>query len=177
MAENENITLPPDIVNLGAGESQTKSNEAAISPLYEGMAGGGLNQYPLTTVVHGITEFGIKGSSAMALLFASTKRIETDLIDERIDNKRLTSDCETWKERYFEAKENNSVLKERLRGAERIKTLQSVFLTLGGLMSGVGIRNLIQEVSGISVALTLIGMCFLISGWFWPNQFSKGDKS
>ena len=55
-------------------------------------------------------DMGIKGNSAMALLYANTKRIETDLCDERIERKTLMKDNDSLKSKYFEEKEKNSVL-------------------------------------------------------------------
>ena len=83
MDENENTIVPPEPQKSGSKEVQQKSTEAVALAESDGIPGGGLNQYPLTTVVQGIADLGIKGSSAMALLFASTKRIETDLVEER----------------------------------------------------------------------------------------------
>jgi len=177
MVENEDLKILPEPEQTGSKEIQEKNKDIVEAYPLEGTAGGGLDQYPLTTVVKGITDFGIKGNAAMALLFASTKRIESDLNDERTDRKKIMADCDSWKEKYFQQKENNSILKERLVASTKIKTLQSVFLTLGGIIGGIGIKNLMEEFTGISVTLSIFGLCLLVCGWFWPNYISKEDKS
>ena len=54
MTENDKINLPPEIDDLGVTSTQAKPSEVIISPISEGMAGGSLDQYPLSTVVYGI---------------------------------------------------------------------------------------------------------------------------
>jgi hypothetical protein len=165
--------LPPEPEHSGTKADQSKSLVEQDKYQPEGIASGGLAQFPLTTVVQAISELGIKGHSAMALLFASTKRLESDLLEERKEKASSISELNSFKEKYFQEKENNAVLKERVTSAQRLKTLQNVFLTLGGLLAGLGGQNLIQRYEGSSLILTMLGLCFLIAGWLWPNPISK----
>lgn len=177
MPESSKIDEIPELLHSGSKEIQEKKSDVEQSIDEKGIPGGGLDQYPLSTVVKGITDLGIRGSSAMALLFSHTQRIETDLNDERKERKKISADLETLKENYFQEREKNAILNERISGATKIKALQSIFLTLGGLIGGIGIKNMLIEITGTSVVFVILGLILLITGWFWPNSLKKGGKS
>jgi hypothetical protein len=175
--ENEINEIIPEPDKTGAKENQAKAVSTQPVTESEGIPKGGLQHYPLTTVVQAINELGIKGPSAMALLFASTKRIESDLVEEKSERKKYVDACDNLKDKYYGQRETNAVLNERLKTAERMHILQNIFLTFGGIFGGVGIQNLVANFSGLSLVISLMGFCFLIAGWLWPSLTKKEAKS
>lgn len=177
MLDDEQALVPPTVSPPRDQSTADKPATVEAESALVGIPHGEISQYPLTVAVKAISDFGIKGQSAMVLLLASASRLETDLLHERNETQRLRDHAQAIRDEYHEVKEQLAVANERLLSTRRIRTLQNVLLTLGGLCLATGARMILQEFTGTSFLFALFGVLLLLFGWLWPTQQAKEAKS
>lgn len=176
MPDEEKIEALPKPEESGTDATQEKAIEVISEPAMRGIPPGSITQYPLTSALRAISEIGIKGQSAMVLLAAGTARLESDLADERNDRKKASQEADRWKDKFHEESQTNAVLREKLKSYEHAKRPQNVLLTLGGIVTGIAVPNLLKDVTGSWIALTLLGACLLLIGWILPRTVRKEEN-
>lgn len=165
---NEEIDKIPEPENSGVEATQIVASPIEIQPLIRGAPSGGISHYPLTDAIREISESGVRGQAGMILLQAFTKRLESDLSETKQEKNEGLAEVKKWKEDYYDEKEKGAVLRERLRISDRVKILQNIFITLGGMVVGVAVPNLRSEQNAWAIAGIILGACLLLIGWFFP---------
>lgn len=138
----------------------------------KGSAPGGISQSPLTDAIREISQ----GGGPMILLEKFCQRVELDLSEVKREKNEALSDGRKWKDAYYAEREGCAVLKERLKGSERLNILKNILLTLGGIFVGIAAPNLTLEKNGWAIAGTILGFLLLFGGWFLPFR-SKEEVS
>lgn len=129
--------VPVEPAETGVEPRQAQAGQAESNALVEVRSQATYAEYPLSDAVGGMGEYGVRGQSAMMLLYASVRRLERDLKDlkeelvkERAQNDRLRS-------QVADSDQRVAVLTERLSAARQLRMLRNVLTTLGGLVAGV----------------------------------------
>lgn len=138
---------------------------ALTIPVKEGIA-----PLPTSGVIRDLVEAGVRGHAAMMLLQSILERLEGDLASNRRDLERCREQVEDWKDRYHGEKATNSVLVERLRSLRGTQNLQSLALTLGGIVAGVAVPHLRDPSPGLAWAAVALSLLLLIAGWLRPKE-------
>lgn len=166
---------PPEPEKPGSDGTQSASSVEESKQIIKSKSIGGLSPYPFSDALRDISELGVRGQSGMVLLYAVIKRLESDLDEAREERKKSHDEAQDWRSKYHAASVENAVLRERLGGEERIKLLQNILITLGGIVLGVAIPNLNGQSFGLAFSSVLLGLLLLVGGWLWPLR-RKGGK-
>ena len=93
--------------------------------------------------------------------------------DARAERKAAQVSIDSLRDGYHTEQTNRAVLEERLRGETRVRGLQNIFITLGGVLLGCGLAPLLAESFAITIVFTVVGIVMLIVGWFYPERKGK----
>jgi|SRR5665213_549521 len=171
---------PPDV----ASESLPPSKQAAQSTCTEVEMSvvtdsntSGIRQYVATDAVRAASGSGLfRNQSATIFLESLVRSRETDLADAREERRFARLEGERYKENFFKEQSENAVLTERLCGDLRLKKLQNVMITLGGVMLGVGLQPLLIAFSMVYCVVAVLGMILLIIGWWYPANSKEENR-
>ena len=134
----------------------------------------GLEEYPMTEAIQQALDSGIiRNQGIKYFLPALCQLRETDLRDARAERKSAQVLSDSLRENFHTEKTNRAVLEERLRGEVRVKGLQNIFITLGGVLSGCGLAPLITASPTTTAIFTIIGVAMLLVGWFYPENLRR----
>lgn len=176
MAEQINSGSPeiaPEILPAAKVALQSQGVPLEISP-DENSSTGGLQQYQVTDAVRAAIDSGmIKNQGAKIFLQSLVQLREADLADARQERQSARAEVERYKEMYFREHTTNAVLTERLRGELRLKKLQNVLITLGGVLLGVGLQPLLTTFSVGYFLVAILGLALLLGGWFYPKDSNE----
>jgi len=141
------------------------------------MNSGGLQQYPVADAVRIAAETGlIRNQGAKLLLQSLVQLREVDLADARKERGFAREEVEKYKEDFFNERTKSAVLTERLRGDLRLKKMQNVMITLGGIMLGAGLAPLLAAFSAVYCAVAVLGLVLLIAGWYYPTDSKEENR-
>jgi hypothetical protein len=167
-----------------ASESPPLSKEAVQSPgaplevsIVTDENTGGLQQYPVSDAIRVAAESGlIRNQAAKFFLQPLVRLREVDLADARKERQSAREDVEHFKENFFKEQTKNAVLTERLRGELKLKKLQNILITLGGVMLGIGLQPIFTVFSAAYFVVALLGLVLLIAGWFYPTDSTEENR-
>jgi hypothetical protein len=165
--------LPPDVVP-SAGE-QAVPTPQQVHSLTKIHGRGGLLQTPKSQALLELEETGIRGGG-MVLLRAIVLGLEDDLRRERIASSEAKLESDSWREKFFSEKEKAAVLQTQIDALTRMKILQNVLLSVGGIFGGLGVKLLVDDKTGLGAIFLVTGAVFLFTGWLWPTGFSKKEQ-
>lgn len=132
---------------------------------------GGFQQYPVSEAVRAAIESGLIRNQGAKIFLESLVRLrEADLADAREEKQLARVDVEHYKGNFFKEQTKTAVLTERLRGDLKLKKLQNVLITLGGVMLGVGLQPLFVSFSFGYALVAVLGIVLLMTGWFYPTE-------
>jgi len=126
---------------------------------------GALAEYPKSSAVRELYETGVRGGG-MVLLFTMVHGIESELRETKaqLDSLRQLHQDECLKTARLEA---------QLASERKLKILQNVLLTGGGLLNTLAVKLLFDQQKPAGVMLLVLGFALLFTGWLWP----KGGNS
>lgn len=166
--------LPPQ--TLPSAVEQVEATPVQVASLTKLSQSGGIVQTPKSQAMLELEETGIRGGG-MVLLRVIVHGLEEDLRQERIASNAAKQAVDTWKEKYFLEKEKSAVLQTKIEALTRLKVLQNVFLSVGGVCGGLGAKLLVDDKTGVGMLCLVIGVVFLFAGWLWPTGFRDKDQS
>jgi hypothetical protein len=135
---------------------------------------GEIVQSPKSQAVLDLEGTGIRGGG-MILLRAIVMGLEEDLRRARAETNGAEEELDTWKTNCFSEREKSAVLRERIRALARVKLLQNILLSIGGVLSGLGARLLLESKAGLGALLLVVAAVFLFAGWLWPTGFRNEE--
>jgi hypothetical protein len=156
--------LPPEPSDTGVAPEQKATPLADSQALIPSQLGGGLEAIPLSSAIREVIEGGVRGQAAMVLLLSSTRHLEKDLNDARQEGKDARHEASRWREEFYSQRQRVAVLEERVTNAMNIAPLQSLLMTIGGVVLGVAVPFL-EKSLGWSVAGIALGAVLLMGGW------------
>jgi hypothetical protein len=165
---------PP--LSLPAATDQVVATAKEAALLTKLSQSGGIVQSPKSQAMLELEETGIRGGG-MILLRVIVAGLEEDLRRERIISNTAKQESDTWREKYFEEKEKAVVLQTQIEALTRLKILQNVFLSVGGVFGGLGAKLLVDDKYGFGGLFLLVGVFFLFAGWLWPTGFRNKSQS
>ncbi|MEW6520037.1 MAG: hypothetical protein AB1461_11540 [Thermodesulfobacteriota bacterium] len=165
--------LPPEPEVTGVKPVQLKSSSDEWASKTEGASPGGIGHYPLTEAIREISEGGVRGQAGMLLLYASTQRLESDLLTVRQERDSAFTELNKLRERFFEKKEAVEVLKERIVSFKQNRLAQNIMITLGGIVGGNAVTFFRSDNVGWPLAAIVLGAGLLFCGWFGCNDKRK----
>jgi hypothetical protein len=169
-SQNNPLNPPPPPPIPTSGVVQEVGAPIELSLISESKTGG-LEQYPMTDAIRWAGELGMFRNQGLKVFLQTLCHLrETDLKDARVERKAEHEQAERFKEVFFNEKTETAVLRERLRGDLRLKKLQNVFLTIGGILCGAGLQPLLASFSAIYCIVTIVGLVLLLFGWFYPEN-------
>lgn len=165
MSTEETEKLPPEPETSGTDKTQLTSSSSQFPLVVRGSAAGAISNYPLTDAIKEISEGGVRGQAGMMLLYASTQRLESDLLQMRHERNEASADAKKWKENYHNEKEKCAVQKEKLHNLSKTKILQQILITSGGIIAGFGASKITTSQSIWPIISLIFGLCLLLLGW------------
>lgn len=165
--------LPPEPEQTGVEPVQIKPSKDDREMKMLSPSVGGIGHYPLTEAIREISEGGVRGQAGMLLLYASTQRLESDLLIVRQERDSAIKEMNTMKDSYFAKKELVEILRERLTSIKTLRTTQNVMITLGGVVTGTAASFLKTDNLGWPIAGILLGICLLWGGWYGSHDKDK----
>lgn len=125
---------------------------------------GALGQCSKSEAFYTLMEIGLRGGS-MVLGHAIVRDIEIDLRETKVELKTLS-------ERYHNECVRTAVLEGQLRSERKLKILQNVLITGGGLLNAMGIKLLFdqqQQLHSPALVFLAVGILLTVAGWLWPK--------
>lgn len=100
----------------------------------------------------------------MVLGTAIVRDMETDLRETKDELKTLSA-------KHHDECLRTAVLKGQLHSERRLKILQNVLITGGGLLNAMGIKLLFdqQQLHSPAFVFLAVGMLLTVGGWLWPK--------
>jgi hypothetical protein len=174
-AEQQNKLIQSILPPPEKGEAQEiASPDATLKLAIFDKSQSGLEEYQMTDAVQQAFDSGvIRNQAAKFFLPALCQLRETDLRDARAERKAAQVSIDSLRDGYHTEQTNRAVLEERLRGETRVRGLQNIFITLGGVLLGCGLAPLLAESFAITIVFTVVGIVMLIVGWFYPERKGK----
>jgi hypothetical protein len=162
MSENDNAPG----ANLEATD-QTATSAVGDVQLVKG-GQGALRPFPVSPseALEEIEVSGVRGNS-MTLLRTMVSMLEAGLKEARERIVVLEGKIESTLKEYNERDKAVAVLERELENVGKLKLLQSVLLTVGGIINGIGVKYLMDGKALGLIALA-VGCLLLIAGWLWP---------
>jgi hypothetical protein len=164
---------PPKIDATASNQTLVTPAQAEALTRHDGI--GGIAQFQNTEALIEIGEAGLKGPS-LVLIRAIVGKMESDLRREQAKNEALEADRDNWKDKFYLGKETVSVLEERIRGLTKMKLLQNVLLSAGGVFVGLGAKLLLDQKQNSGLLFISFGLVFLFTGWLWPVGAKANDQ-
>jgi len=163
----------PDIPPESPATDQQQASEAPLSQEGRTSPSTGLMPMPLSGTIQSLQEAGVRGSG-MLLLQVITSRLESDLAVAREELRGLRAELRDCERDCYEQRERVSVLRERLKNADRIRWLQSGALTFGGIVAAVSVEHLGDQRAAYAIAGIVLAGVLLLVGWipFRPSRES-----
>jgi len=168
---------PPEPEKTGVEPIQSTPPNEVYQLKPARLSAGGIGHYPLTEAIREISESGVRGQAGMLLLFASTQRLESDLLVVRQEKDNAVKELNAMKINFFEKKEIVEVLKERLNSVRKLRLTQNVMITLGGMIAGTAASLLKANNIGWPIAGIVLGGFLLFAGWYGFHDEKEEVKS
>lgn len=166
MDDKETKRLTPE--STGSEETQKNVELEVISPPHDKTQALVITDTILTDTIRNLQDTGVRGQAAIALLQTGAYMIESNL--QRITKERdnAVEQAREWERKYSTEDKKNAVLRNQIKNVGRLRTLQNVFVTSGGLICGTSAKYYIDENHSLAVMAFVAGVIFLLCGWFWP---------
>ena len=165
--------LPPK--EIPSAEEQSEATPTQIESITRLTQTGGIIQSPKSLAMLELEETGIRGGG-MVLLRVIVMGLEEDLIRERTACRQTKKESDSWREKYYSEKEKTLVLQTQIEALIRLKILQNVFLSVGGIFAGLGVKLLFDNKETSGILFLFGGIIFLFSGWLWPTGFRNNKE-
>jgi hypothetical protein len=172
--DDSHTDLPPE--SLPSATEQVVATSLQVASLTKIAQQGGIVQSPKSQAMLELEETGIRGGG-MVLLRVIVNGLEEDLRQERIASTTARKDSDSWREKYHLEKEKAAVLQTQIDALTRLKTLQNVFLSIGGIFGGLGAKLLVDDKTGFGGLCLGVGVVFLFAGWLWPSGIRNKEQS
>lgn len=170
MSERDIINITPE--SSGVKEVQQKSLE--LVPVKTELPSEGFPTPSVADVIQNLTD--VRGIAGIAFLHTSVRMIESDKNQMQKERDKAISDTNELRDKYH-AEEIKSVrLSERLKSAGRMKIIQNIFLTVGGMTGGLSSQYVIDGNNNWAIYVFIISVILLIAGWLWPTQRVEEKK-
>lgn len=170
MTDSPSNNLPPEPKVNGVLLEQIKSDQIH-TPIVMPPSTEGMRAYTVSEDLESAIDTGYDDRTARILLRTITFTNERDISRARSEISLLRQDAEGWKEKYYDKERDCSVLKERADRYREQRTLQNIFVTFGGLITGGSLKYIEGQNGYIAMGVMLIGCAFVVIGWLYP--FSK----
>jgi hypothetical protein len=152
------VDTPPDFSVAAQEQKSPTAQEAKLVLRYTGVSGA-IGQYPTTEALRALSDTGIRGS-AMFLLLPIVHNLECQL-------EAATKELKELREMYHQECIKTSKLEQELEGAKKLKVLQNVLLTGGGILNTVGVKLILDQQHVPAALLITVGVLLLFAGWLW----------
>ncbi len=152
---------PPPTVAL-AVEQRVATSQETGSLLKPMNTPGALGHYSASQVLY---EMDTVNRGSMLLLRSIVINAESKLGDAEQELKTL-------REQYHNKCLEAAVMSTQLREMQKIKILQNVLITVGGLLDAAAIKLLFEKQQWIQlfgVGLLVLGVVLTFAGWLWPK--------
>jgi hypothetical protein len=106
----------------------------------------------------------------MVLLCATIQRIEGEVSQGRSERDAAIAESSAWQKRYYDEREQKSVISERLKNATSMNRVQNVLLGLGGVVLGLAVPHLGESNNPWPISATALGALLMICGWWLPRE-------
>jgi hypothetical protein len=172
--DDQIIELPPE--SVPSAVDQAVATPQKVEALTRLSGSGGLVQSPKSQAVLELEATGIRGGG-MILLHAMMTGLEEDVRRARAETIATEKEMDTWKTKYFSEREKAAVLRERIHALARVKLLQNIFLSIGGVFLGLGAKLMLESKEGLGAVFLALAAVFLFAGWLWPTGFRNEETS
>lgn len=177
MPENQpHLTAEPQETG-GRPEQRAASQEEdrALVPSIEGETE--TSPIRLSERIGSIGQGGIRGQASSILLQAAISHIENEKSQLRSERDLAMRNADSYKERYYEEKENAAVLKSERDAAKTQIRLRTILLSVGALISGYGLRAIGEAATQPwAWPSAVVGCAMLLAGWLSPDPPQRAGK-
>jgi hypothetical protein len=151
---------PPTTVAVAVDQRAATPQDAR--PLLQPMTSpSALAEYPKSLALYELSEVGLRGTS-MVLLRTMVLEMEASLRESRAELKTLH-------EMYNGEHLRTAVLEGQLRSDRKLKILQNVLITVGGLVNTVSVKLLFDKQQSSGLFFLVVGTALVLSGWLWSK--------
>ena len=157
---------PPAVQILAI--DQVVSTPPDSSAIKQMMKSGGLTEHHLSQALLDLKETGIRGN-AMPFPLTIVLNLEMRL-------RRAEESLEYWRSLCEKERLKSAVLETQLAAERKVKILQNVFLTVGGLLNTLGVKLIYDKQTPTGLAMLGLGIALQIAGWLWPRGGSNKSK-
>lgn len=160
MAQNQKIPTPPETGSTGEQTSEDIGGQLTRSDP--------LGDLPIAKTIEGLASSksrAMGGEVVSALIAGSTAQIAHELNSVKSELADLRKKYEASANELSEQRENNAVLKERLRMGRSISHLKNLAIFIGTTLLGVAIELHSVGLTHYSVASGVLGCLLLGFGW------------
>ena len=112
-------------------------------------------------------------AQAMKLAGFGALQIETSLTELRKDLASTNTDLRTARAELGESQKRVAVLEERLRSGFQISMPANLLLTMGGIVAGCGIQQLMTASNTVAWVAAIIGLLLVAAAWFHNYKLSN----
>jgi hypothetical protein len=168
---SETINIPtPTPSEVLIEESQKPSLPEESQKLIRLPSTGALAELPMTGTLKEMLECNVRGQGAVGMLFyANFHRLESEVSELKKQLSQSAKDLADLREKYSAEKTSVAVLEQKFDASAKLSIAEKWFLTLGGLVAGIGGPILIDKGTSFGLVTTLFGLVLLFCGWFSPK--------
>jgi hypothetical protein len=170
MGEADHIDVTPESTGVDASQQQSKELVSLKALPTEGFPTS------LSDTIRNLSESGVRGSAGIAILHTCVSMIESN--SNRIQEERNKAKLESteWRDKYHAEEIKCARLSERLKSAGRMKVIQNILLSWGGIMGGLSLKYIIDGNNNWAIYVLIISIILLFAGWLWPVQQVEDSK-
>lgn len=158
------VEAPPTPVVVAVEQKVTSASEATTY-IAAPKSRGSLGECPKSEALEQLQEIGIRGSG-MVLLRSMVLDLESRY------NKTETA-LQISQEKLQSERLSNAVLTAKLEAERRMKVLQNVFFTAGGLLNAVAVKLIFDNQQPVGLTLLAVGIALIFAGWLWPKGANR----
>lgn len=173
--EETPATLPPEPEETGVQPNQRHPTQEQSQTLVPIVSDTGLAPFQLSDTLQDLPE--IRGQAGMALLYAHAKRQERETEQLRLERNQAQKDLDRYRTLYHDEKEKSSILRTQRDAARTLNLFRQIFITLGGIVTGIGVPGLFTTPNTIwGLPATILGVVLLSLGWFVRGRRGEGNE-
>jgi hypothetical protein len=173
--EETPATLPPEPEETGVQPDQRPPTQEQSQTLVQAVSGTGLAAFQLSDTLQEIRE--VRGQTGMLLLHGHAKRQEREAEQLRLERNEALKELDRYRTLYHDEKEKSSILRAQRDAARTLNRFRQIFITLGGIVTGIGVPGLITTPNADwGLPATLLGVVLLGLGWFVRGRRGEGNE-
>lgn len=173
--EETPATLPPEPEETGVQPNQQHPTPEQSQTLVPVTSGTGLTAYQFSDTLQEIRE--VRGQAGMALLQGFAKSQERATEQLRLERNEAQKELDRFRTLYHDEKEKSSVFRAQRDAARTLGLFRQIFITLGGIVTGIGVPGLIlTPKADWGFPATILGVVLLVLGWFFRGRRGEGNE-